>query len=361
MIYDADKLYIPAEFIARHDLAARNLLAHTPKEQPLGGRWPCLFPKLLLSGTPRPFTAINVNAFRVLNVASVAQGQASGFGAPERIFKSSGTSAQGRSLSAFSAAGLEAYKTSITKGFREVLATRGFSGQRGISLIPAAAAWPDSSLAAMLEWLAEVMPVDRFDGFDGFDGSRPFDFPKNAPVWVFGTAFHWVPLIDRGLLPVLPKGSLIFYTGGTKGRVRDISEAWLVAALAQGCRVPPSQIISEYGMSELASAAYTVPPLDSPSNFSPSPSQKRALGFQKNVVPFIVSGIANEGEALGALALTANQSGTGLLGVFDFNRIDLPLPIITEDVARLAPDGSFELLSRAHTAPLKGCSLLAGT
>lgn len=358
MIYDADKLYIPAEFIARHDLAAQNLLAHTSKEQPVGGRRPCLFPKLLLSGAPRPFTAINVNAFRVLNVASVAHSPAEGFGAPERIFKSSGTSAQGRSLSAFSTAGIEAYKESITKGFREVLATRGFSGQRGISLIPAGAAWSDSSLAAMLEWLAEVMPVDRFDGFDG---SRPFDFPKNAPVWVFGTAFHWVPLIDRGLLPVLPKGSLIFYTGGTKGRVRDISEAWLVAALAQGCRVPPSQIISEYGMSELASAAYTVPPLDSPSNFSPSPSQKRALGFQKNVVPFIVSGIANGGEALGALALTANQSGTGLLGVFDFNRIDLPLPIITEDVACLAPDGSFELLGRALTAPLKGCSLLAGT
>ena len=114
-----------------------------------------------------------------------------------------------------------------------------------------------------------------------------------------------------------------------------------------------NKLISEYGMSELASAAYTLP------------RPERPLRFQENVVPFVVDGLkhAQNGDAqargVAPLAMTASRSGTGLLGVFDFNRIDIPAPIITEDVVRLAADGTFELLGRAHTAPLKGCSLLA--
>jgi hypothetical protein len=40
-----------------------------------------------------------------------------------------------------------------------------------------------------------------------------------GPLWIFGTTFHYLPLIDAGLLPPFPAGSLVFHTGGTKGRV----------------------------------------------------------------------------------------------------------------------------------------------
>lgn len=317
-----------------------------------------LFPRLELAGGTTPLNAINISSFRCLDVASVAQGDTEG----TRIFRSSGTSAQGRSLSSFSGTGLAAYKSAITEGFAQALKSHGADPKaRGISLIPPSADWPESSLAAMVEWLGETMPVDYLKVPGGVHEEPKFldDFGRllknqDSPVWIFGTSFHFVPLIDRGLLPVLPTGSLAFYTGGTKGKVRDVSEAWLLDSLERGFRIPRSRIISEYGMSELASAAYTLP------------GPERALRFQKNVVPFVVDGLRPrldgrppEPDSRNSLIMTASRSGTGLLGVFDFNRVDIPAPIVTEDVVRLAADGSFELLGRAHTAPLKGCSLLA--
>lgn len=357
MINDIDKLYLPAEFIARHDVALRRLLAHA-KGRVEGGA-ASLFPRLELDGESTPFHAININSFRVLDISSVAQGSFEG----ARIFRSSGTSAQGRSLSSFSEAGLAAYQSAITDGFAQVLKSRGADPKaRGISLIPPTADWPESSLAAMVEWLGQTMPVAYLKVPGGLHEEPKFlnDFSNllkesDSPVWIFGTSFHFVPLIDHRLLPVLPRGSLAFFTGGTKGKVREVSEAWLIDSLERGFRIPRSHIISEYGMSELASAAYTV-----------QAPERGVLRFQKNVVPFVVDGLKQRlagnppgPDSSDSLVMTASRSGTGLLGVFDFNRVDIPAPIVTEDVVRLAADGSFELLGRAHTAPLKGCSLLA--
>ena len=355
MINDVDKLYLPAEFIARHDVALCRLLAEARGKEE--GRVESLFPRLELAGEVVQLNAINISSFRYLNVSLVAQGTAGA----ARIFRSSGTSAQGRSLSSFSEAGLAAYQSAITDGFTQTLKSRGADPKtRGISLIPPTADWPESSLAAMVEWLGEAMPVAYLKVPDGIHEEPKFlhDFRnllknQDSPVWIFGTSFHFVPLIDRGLLPVLPRGSLAFYTGGTKGKVRDVGESWLIDSLERGFRIPRSRIVSEYGMSELASAAYT------------APGPGRALRFQKNVVPFVVNGLRQplddhptEPDSRDSLIMTASRSGTGLLGVFDFNRVDIPAPIVTEDVVRLAADGSFELLGRAHTAPLKGCSML---
>jgi hypothetical protein len=61
-------------------------------------------------------------------------------------FRSSGTTAQGRSVSAFSGEGVRAYRDAITAGFRAVLKERGFTGTSGISLVPRPEDWPESSL-----------------------------------------------------------------------------------------------------------------------------------------------------------------------------------------------------------------------
>jgi hypothetical protein len=162
-------------------------------------------------------------------------------------------------LSSFSEAGLAAYQSAITDGFAQVLKSRGADPKaRGISLIPPTADWPESSLAAMVEWLGQTMPVAYLKVPGGLHEEPKFlnDFSNllkesDSPVWIFGTSFHFVPLIDHRLLPVLPRGSLAFFTGGTKGKVREVSEAWLIDSLERGFRIPRSHIISEYGMSEL--------------------------------------------------------------------------------------------------------------
>jgi len=295
--------------------------------------------------------ALNISSFRHLDVFSaISRGPAC-----DRMFRSSGTSAQGRSRSGFSTTGLAAYRDAIVSGFEAVLRQRGFQGKRGISLIPSTAMWPESSLAAMLEWIAGSMPGERLEIPDEAplkesSRSRFFnDFRRkidsaNGPVWIFGTTFHYLPLLEAGALPALPEGSIVFYTGGTKGRVRDIGETSFVSWLAGTFGIPVESVISEYGMSELASAAYTVP------------GAGRRLKFQAGVMPFVVTRIL---PAVLPSMLQGRPQGTGLLGVFDLNRIDIPAPIITEDVVNLSESGEFQLLGRANTAPLKGCSLLA--
>lgn len=347
---DVHKLYLPAEFIARHDVAAARIRGHFS----LGPASCALVPDLdlKLPGIRGRWTALNISAFRALDVFSVASG-----GVPAgREFRSSGTSAQGRSRSGFSAAGTDAYRLGITSGFKAVLKARGFAGNRGISLIPSPAVWPDSSLASMVDWIAGTMPVKYMESPGSDPGEihgksrfredfRNVSTSSRGPVWLFGTTFHYLPLLEAGALTRLPPGSLAFYTGGTKGRVRDISESHFVEWLAETLGLPAENIVSEYGMSELASAAYTIAGPD------------RRLRFQSGVIPFVVTGVSpGQGDPA---TVQGSAEGTGLLGVFDLNRIDIPLPIVTEDVVTLASDGSFRLLGRANTAPLKGCSLLA--
>jgi hypothetical protein len=137
--------------------------------------------------------------------------------------------------------------------------------------------------------------------------------------------------------------ALFSIQAGPRGGSRDIAEPDLVAALAAGFKIPENRILSEYGMSELASAAYT------------PPGSPRRLKFQNGVVPFVVTGFHDDDMR----CLQGEPAGTGLLGIFDLNRIDIPAPVVTEDVVQLAEDGSFKLIGRATTAPLKGCSLLA--
>jgi hypothetical protein len=103
-------------------------------------------------------------------------------------------------------------------------------------------------------------------------------------------------------------------------------------------------------MSELASAAYTVQKDDWRN------PEKRKLRFQSGAIPFVVTSCTYE---KGTPFFHGTRNGRGLLGVIDFNRIDLPAPVITEDVVKLEPNGDFTLLGRAKLAPLKGCSLLA--
>lgn len=333
------KLNLPAGFLERHH-AGRPQEPESPSHT---RDWN--FPALQLSGLDafsRLSWAIKINAFRELEI---------GADSPAKIFRSSGTSAQGRSRSAFSEDGLAAYRKSITAGFFTALNDfcpgRDSRQMNGISLVPPPEEWPESSLAAMIGWIARESRVIHAGAENLGDA---VDQSGLQPIWVFGTAFHFVPLLEAGTLPRLPRGSVVIYTGGTKGKTRDITESALIQSLALGFGVPESNVITEYGMSELASAAYTV---KGGSCLDPG---ERRLRFQSGAVPFVVTACTDD---MPGLRYFGASHGTGLLGVIDLNRVDLPAPVITEDVVRLSPDGDFQLLGRAKLAPLKGCSLLA--
>lgn len=338
------KHYLSREFIARHEIAADRILKI--------GAASGVAAKICFASHSLEFLSININGFRSFDVAELT----SLHGPPVRSFRSSGSSNQERSVSSFSESGLDRYKKSITFGFNRVLGHLGLENAAGLSLIPPVAQWPESSLAQMLAWIASGETVRYLDfdepgAWEDKASKTLLDSMRRkgkAPLWLFGTSFHLLPLLDQERLPPLPRGSAIFYTGGTKGKTREITDNALISRLTTASGLDQSRIISEYGMCELASAAYTA--FDKPGWFA----------FQAGAIPFIVRnaqphlGTTNGWPTL----LDGSFEGTGILGVFDFNRIDIPMPILTEDVVELDRDGSFRLLGRASTAPLKGCSML---
>ncbi|HMK06305.1 MAG TPA: hypothetical protein VK476_02175, partial [Flavobacterium sp.] len=95
------------------------------------------------------------------------------------------------------------------------------------------------------------------------------------------------------------------------------------------------QVHSEYGMTELLSQAYA----KTDGIFSPTATMK-----------VLVRDINDP--------LEVNAHGTGCLNIIDLANIYSCCFIATEDIGRLSPDGSFEVLGRMDHAALRGCSLM---
>ena len=268
--------------------------------------------------------------------------------AEARRFRSSGTTTATRSVSRFSSLGLAAYKAQSVTGFLDMLgqvlpqpcSESPLAQTHGISLVPTVDAWPESSLAQMVAWIGEALPLTYCD--DKGLAAAITSQGGRKPVWLFATAFHLINTIDGGHAKALPHGSVIIETGGTKGKSRELSRTELYRDLSTAFGIPEASIISEYGMCELACQAYDFLPRG-----QVLPLAERRFRFPSWVKLSVIT-------APGCSA----SAGRGALMIHDPLRLDAPWPVRTEDLAEL--DGqTFRLIGRAPTQPLKGCSLQA--
>lgn len=282
-----------------------------------------------------------------------------------RIFRSSGTNSgpEGRSWACFSDEGLRFYKASCLSAFFGVLENRvlPFSGDflnmSIISFVPPVEKWPDSSLAQMIQWFGDVWATTYADEVDptSFGPLLKKSAAAKRPVCIIGTAFHYVNFLDQwlasGFEPFnLPPGSILVETGGTKGKSRAIERTELYSLLAKAFGIGENQIVSEYGMCELASQAWDFARTAAPTISSASSRSFRFPWWVKLAVMTHPS--------------TCSPVGEGALVVQDLARVDLRLlnsvpAIQTEDLAELTPNFDFILKGRVPTAPLKGCSMKA--
>lgn len=256
---------------------------------------------------------------------------------PYRRFLSSGTTAKDRSQSYFSQSGLEIYRLQALKAFCDVLHAMlgdGFASVRGLSLVPPVGVWPDSSLAQMVGWFREILPV-QYTNAASLAGEL-----RDAPVWIFSTALDLAEIADSGQTIPLPPNSLVFETGGNKGKRKEFSREWLYSAISRTFGIADHQIVSEYSMCELAAQAYDF--------VLPDDTGPRRFRF-----PFWVQCAATQGMDI------ATAQGKGSLLISDPLRIDYPWPLRVQDMVDLNPDQSFTFLGRAPLAQLKGCSLLS--
>ena len=268
---------------------------------------------------------------------------------PRETFRSSGTLGGARSVHRHPFPDL--YRAVVDATFPAACLRRGERPPM-LALVPPRALTADSSLGFLVDHV-----LARYGGpasAYGF-GARGVEIGvcrswlaarqrEGRPVLVLATAFALADLVERlermNLHFRLPTGSALFETGGCKGRTREMTRDELLARVVTWLGIPPESAVSEYGMTELTSHAYTRRLAGGdPGLFVPPPWLRvRAL------------------EPLSLAELPVGE--TGLLACFDLANIGSALHVLTEDLGRVE-EGGFRLAGRAPDAELRGCSLRA--
>lgn len=293
----------------------------------------------------RDVPAVPTLAFKSLELA---------VGEPEETFRSSGTTSSTRSVHRHAFPRL--YRATIDASFpRYCLPPERQRGQRDapmLSLIPSRQLAPDSSLSFMVDHA-----LDRFGADDslyavsrrGVDmrslrswlGARQRD---GRPAVLLATALALLQALDGlerlGLRFRLPPGSLLFETGGYKGREISSSPAEIERRVEAALAVPAGRIVREYGMTELTSQLYTDTLAGQPNDLYRPPHWCRV-------------------RILDPESLAPAEPGSiGMIAVFDLANLSSAVHLLTEDLGRLE-DGGLRLAGRARGAELRGCSLTA--
>jgi hypothetical protein len=259
---------------------------------------------------------------------------------PREVFRSSGTSDGSRSVHHH--AYPELYRAVIDATFP--LAVLGhLSRPPMLSLIPSRADAPDSSLAFMIDhvvtgWGGEGSRTVAGPGgikardARGFLAARQRD---SRPTVVLSTAFALVQLIDSldrlQLSFRLPSGSRVFETGGYKGKSRELDHPELLAAVEQRLGIPPTMVVTEYGMTELTSQLYSRALSGGAPDLFTAPHWCRYRVLDPETL---------EDAAAGQ---------TGLIAILDLANLGTAVHLLTEDLGIAEPDG-LRLLGRASGA-----------
>ncbi|MEZ4959896.1 MAG: acyl transferase [Saprospiraceae bacterium] len=252
----------------------------------------------------------------------------------ETIFTSSGTT--GAITSSHPVHQLDFYKQNTVKGFQSFYGNP--AGYCVLALLPSYLERSGSSLVCMaghfislskhpqsgffldnLEALAEVLQAMKAAG---------------APVLLLGVSFALLDLAERFDLQL--ENAIVMETGGMKGKRRELTREELHMALKTAFHL--TAIHSEYGMTELFSQAYS----KGNGQFYPAPTLKV---FAREVTdPLAQQGFGK----------------TGVLNMMDLANFDTCSFIATDDLGRVFPDGSFEVLGRLDNSDIRGCNLMAG-
>ena len=154
---------------------------------------------------------------------------------------------------------------------------------------------------------------------------------EGQKVLLIGVTYALLDFARR--YPRILKNTVVMETGGMKGRQKEMTRPELYAELRDGFGL--EAVHSEYGMTELLSQAYAVN-----GEFRSPPWMKVLLRDETD--PFAL-----------------RTKGTGAVNIIDLANIYSCSFIATEDIGRMAGDGSFEILGRMDHSDIRGCSLLA--
>jgi len=251
---------------------------------------------------------------------------------PQTVFTSSGTT--GAAVSRHPVNDLAFYLRHSERCFEHFFGP--LTDYHFLALLPSYLEREGSSLIAMMDHFikASGSPYSGFYLYTVDKLLADLDKLRNdsRKVILWGVSFALLDLVEQ-YHPDLSH-CLVFETGGMKGRRREITRAELHTTLTQGFNV--SSVFSEYGMTELLSQAYT----RGGAQFTAPPFMK-IIG--REITDPLTKGLVGETAALNVIDLA------------NWNSIAF---IETEDLGRVYPNGSFEVLGRMDNSDVRGCNLL---
>jgi len=252
-------------------------------------------------------------------------------------FESSGTSGQVNAKHYYR--DLSLYNQSIELSFRHFFGNKKYTI---VGLLPHYLERQHSSLVAMVRhWMQMNEQEEYFFLHDFKKLADCLDENSNQEILLIGISFallDFVEYINQNLKLKTPDiyrdlKLTIIETGGMKGSRPEIAKEELVNILQNS--FPQAKIISEYGMCELFSQAYS----DTELWFNTPPWMK------------VLVGDINDPRLVG-------EQGRGPAKIIDLANINSCSFIETQDLIDLKSNGQFQILGRINQADLRGCSLM---
>ena len=252
--------------------------------------------------------------------------------APSIVFSSSGTTTS-----------INAQHPILDKAIYNHSFQKGFENQYGdpkdwaiLALLPSYLERKGSSLIYMMDALIQQSKHAAsgfyLDEFDQLKKQLEQLESKQQPTILLGVSFALLDFAEQ--YPLQLKHTVVMETGGMKGRRKEMIREDLHATLTKAFGV--EVIHSEYGMTELLSQAYS-------------------KGHGRFYTPSwmkITAGEINDPFAL------VNGSKIGRLNIIDLANQESCAFIATDDLGRVFPDGSFEVIGRLDQSDFRGCNLL---
>ncbi len=250
----------------------------------------------------------------------------------EEVFRSSGTTGMDRSQHLVRS--VDWYHEICLKGFLEFYGDP--SGYKIIGLLPSYTERSDSSLISMVAMLQRRKTNDEPDFFmDDYEALNQAVMNAslgNVNLIIIGVTFA---LLDWAYKhPQHLNNVILMETGGMKGRKEELVRSEVHRQLESAFHL--NDIHSEYGMTELFSQAYS----GGNGYFYPASTMRV---YPRQITDPLAAGRFSEQAAINCI---------------DLGNIDTCSFIATDDVGRIYPDGSFEILGRMDQSDIRGCNLM---
>lgn len=251
---------------------------------------------------------------------------------PKITFTSSGTTGMINSL--HHVYDLEWYEMSFRNAFKQFYGD--IEDIAVLALLPSYLERDGSSLIYMVDDLIKSSNQSKSNYFlynhDELYATLQQLQAKGTKVLLIGVTYALLDFVEKYTIDF--PDLIVMETGGMKGKRKEMIREELHEILCKGFGV--SAIHSEYGMTELLSQGY---------------SKGQGLFQTPNWMKILIR------DTNDPLTLIQN-SNTGAINVIDLANIHSCSFIATQDLGKIFPDHSFEVLGRFDNADIRGCNLL---